>query len=155
MTHALKAILPKALQSHDLDERLDALQALKNDVVGHVQKKEKWLEAGVLEPIVKSLNTSNRSTTSHRRPSSLSVEEDVRLQALQLLSSFAKGVCSCSYLSRSQNNAIPAMLILSSHRWLCLPSPPPFCWRHRWHTVQYYTTREPPTSHHCRPKSYP
>lgn len=94
MTPALRATLPKALQSHDLEERLDALQALKNDVVGHVEKKEKWLENGVLDPIVKSLNISSRSTTNRRRSSSLSTEEDVRLQALQLLSSFARGVCS-------------------------------------------------------------
>ncbi|CAN8103380.1 unnamed protein product [Discula destructiva] len=91
MSSALKTVLPRALQSHDQSERLEALQALKNDIVGHVQKKEQWLEASVLEPIVKSLDFSNSSTGHHRRASSLSAEEDVRLQALQVLSSFAKG----------------------------------------------------------------
>lgn len=94
MSRALQAVLPKALLSHDRAEQLEALQALKNDIVGHVQKKEKWLEAGILEPIVKILNTASTSNTSRQRRSSLSVDDHVRLQSLQVLSSFAKGTCN-------------------------------------------------------------
>lgn len=102
MSRAPNVALSAALQSHDQGEQLAALRSLKNDIVGHVQKKEKWIEAGILEPVVKILNTS-RSATSHRRSSStntqlysdaLSPEEAVRSQALQVLASFANGTCT-------------------------------------------------------------
>ena len=82
-------------------EQVVALRALKNDLVGHVQKKEAWVRHGALEPVVKILSLSrqltrhpngkdtSRSFVPTARP--LSVEEQVRLQALQLLASFASG----------------------------------------------------------------
>lgn len=100
MSRAPNVALFAALQSHDRAEQLAALRSLKTDIVGHVQKKEKWIEAGVLEPVVKILNNS-RSATSHRKNSQgharsssglLSAEEDVRSQALQVLASFANGM---------------------------------------------------------------
>ncbi|ROW03805.1 hypothetical protein VMCG_05460 [Cytospora schulzeri] len=87
------------LLSHDRGEQLSAWRALKNEIIGHKQRKEKWIENGVLEPVVKVLNTS-RSTTSingkdsrGRAPPSrpLTGEEAVRLQALQILASLANG----------------------------------------------------------------
>lgn len=99
MSRAPNVALTAALQSQDQDEQLAALRSLKNDLVGHVQKKEKWIEAGVLEPVVKILNNS-RSAASHQRnsqdhtrssPDLLSAEENVRSQALQVVASFANG----------------------------------------------------------------
>lgn len=90
------------LLSHDRREQLSALRALKNEIVGHNQRKEKWIENGVLEPVVKALNTS-RSTTSINGKDSrsralsskpLTGEEAVRLQALQVLASLANGGCA-------------------------------------------------------------
>lgn len=99
MSRAPNVALSAALQSHEQEEQLAALRSLKNDIVGHVQKKEKWIEAGVLEPVVKILNTSRFAAShpgqspapTHSSSSSLSGEDDVRSQALQVLASFANG----------------------------------------------------------------
>lgn len=88
-----------ALLSHDRGEQLSALRALKNEIVGHVQNKEKWIENGVLEPIVRILDTSRSSASIGSRNSQgwaqsakpLTGEEAVRLQALQVLASLANG----------------------------------------------------------------
>lgn len=100
MSHPPNMALSSALLSHDRDEQLSALRSLKNDIVGHVQKKEKWIEAGVLEPIVKILEASRSATKTPRRdsrghsnsPRSLVGDEAVRQQALQILASFANGM---------------------------------------------------------------
>lgn len=100
MSRGLNLALLTALRSHDQAEQLSALRSLKNDIVGHVQKKEKWIEEGVLEPIVRILDTgrstakpSRRDSRSHAQPSprSLVGEESARLQALQILASLANG----------------------------------------------------------------
>ncbi|KAK7746923.1 hypothetical protein SLS53_002111 [Cytospora paraplurivora] len=88
-----------ALLSHDRGEQLSALRALKNEIVGHVQNKEKWIENGVLEPIVRILDTSRSSASIGSKDSQgwaqsakpLTGEEAVRLQALQVLASLANG----------------------------------------------------------------
>lgn len=92
-------ILSQIRVARSYGEQSDALQALKNEIIGHVQKKEKWVEAGVLEPVVKILASSrtpaklngkeSRSHVSPTRP--LSEDETARLHALQLLASFANG----------------------------------------------------------------
>lgn len=100
MSRGLNLALLTALRSHDQGEQLSALRSLKNDIVGHVQKKEKWIEEGVLEPIVNILDTSRaaakpgrRDSRSHAQPSprSLVGEESARLQALQIVASLANG----------------------------------------------------------------
>jgi hypothetical protein len=82
-------------------EQVTALRALKNDVTGHIQKKEQWVEAGILDHIVKLLQNARtrqgqngKVPGSEVRPHALSDQEQVRLQALQLLSIFAKGKMS-------------------------------------------------------------
>lgn len=75
------------------------MQLLKNEITGHTHKKERYVEKGVLDQIVRLLQASRsghdqngkerRDTMSHRR--SLSGEEEIRLQALQLLSVIANG----------------------------------------------------------------
>ncbi|EXF84226.1 armadillo repeat protein [Colletotrichum fioriniae PJ7] len=91
-------ILSQLQSARSYTEQTSALRALKNDVVGHAQKKEIWAELGALEPIVKILNASRspaKVNGKDTRPSSnsrwLNEEETVRLQALQLLASFANG----------------------------------------------------------------
>lgn len=80
-------------------EQTSALRALKNDVVGHAQKKEILAGLGALEPIVKILNaarTPAKVNGKDARPNGdagwMSEEEAVRLQALQILASFANGM---------------------------------------------------------------
>lgn len=87
------------LRSGSPDSQLAALRALKNEVVGHVQKKEQWVRAGALEPIVRlaaapsPAHVNGKATEqSQQQPSGapkLSCHEAVRLLALQLLASFA------------------------------------------------------------------
>ncbi|ATY66979.1 Armadillo-type fold domain containing [Cordyceps militaris] len=79
-------------------EQTVALQALKNEIVGHVQRKEEWVSVGVLEPIVRSLvttrspmKTNDKDTRQSATLRPLSEEDGVKLQALQLISSFATG----------------------------------------------------------------
>lgn len=79
-----------------------SLQLLKNEITGHIHKKEKYVEKGVLDQVVRLLQTSRatldrndkdrRESISH--PRSLSDQENVRLQALQLLSMIANGMSS-------------------------------------------------------------
>ncbi|KAI8305075.1 armadillo repeat protein [Colletotrichum sp. SAR11_59] len=91
-------ILSQILSARSYIEQTSALRALKNDIVGHAQKKEQWARRGVLEPIVKILNAARspakvngKDGAPHGSPRSISEEETVRFQALQLLASFANG----------------------------------------------------------------
>ncbi|KAB5585936.1 armadillo-type protein [Coniochaeta sp. 2T2.1] len=98
-------------------EQLAALQLLKNQITGHIQNKEKYVEKGVLDQVVRLLQTS-RSPDSHakdRRDSflsharSLSEQEEIRLHDLQLLSVIANG--GPPFLRPIQSSgAIPAIL---------------------------------------------
>lgn len=83
-------------------EQVVALRALKNELVGHVQKKESWVRQGALDPIVRVLSAARSqqlfSQSQGKDVSSrgtgtpqLNEQDQVRLQALQLLSSFANG----------------------------------------------------------------
>lgn len=92
-------ILAQLRSAATIPEQAAALRALKNDIVGHVQKKEQWISFGVLEPIVMTilperphakLNGKGRNGPFCSRP--LSEEDTAKLQALQLLASFAHGI---------------------------------------------------------------
>lgn len=96
-------ILAQLRNAKTCPEQSTALQALKNEIIGHHQKKETWVSLGVLEPVIKTLTSARptpksntakdaRPQASSRRP--LSDEDDVRLQALQIITSFAKGMLS-------------------------------------------------------------
>lgn len=80
-------------------EQADALRSLKNDIVGNRQKKEAWVAAGVLEPVVKILATcrapgKRNGKESEFQPGSpeAAEEESVKIQAIQALSTFASGM---------------------------------------------------------------
>lgn len=90
-------ILTQLRSAKTVAEQTAALQALKNEIVGHVQKKEAWVGLGVLELIVRSLSTSRSASKAgkdfavqpvHR---DLTEEEGLKVQALQLIASFANG----------------------------------------------------------------
>ncbi|KAM7200515.1 Armadillo-type fold [Naviculisporaceae sp. PSN 640] len=92
-------ILSQIRVARNYSDQVASLRALKDEVVGHAQSKEKWVEQGVLEPLVKMLQTSGspsrftgkegRNITGHQRV--LTDAELVRLHALQLIASFANG----------------------------------------------------------------
>lgn len=92
-------ILAQLQEARSLTERTTALRALKNEIVGHVQRKEQWIGLGVLEPIVRTLieaTSSSKPTGKDSRPPQsqrpLSEEERMRLQAIQLIACFANGM---------------------------------------------------------------
>ena len=81
-----------------------ALRALKNEVIGHEQKKEMWIGLGVLAPIARILNTHrgdgkrrhrdlNGTTILSRQKVARTDEEESRLQAVIILGSLAHGQC--------------------------------------------------------------
>jgi hypothetical protein len=91
-------ILAQLRNAKSLPEQTAALQALKNEIVGHVQRKEAWIGLGVLEPIVRTLASSRSPAKPNGKDATiqlvsrpLSDEDSVKLQALQLVASFANG----------------------------------------------------------------
>ena len=100
--HETSVLLAQLRSASSYPEQAAALRSLKNEIVGHTQKKESWVSAGVLEPVVRILSASNApsklngkdrrsSTTPTRAPTE---EETVRLQAVQALSTIASGKSS-------------------------------------------------------------
>ncbi|KAI9807520.1 MAG: hypothetical protein M1825_005460 [Sarcosagium campestre] len=82
------------------EAQLAALKALKNELIGHEQRKEMWLGYGVSTPIVRILASSRsegkrRSTDSHPHHAAdsraLTVEAEARLQATIIIGSLARG----------------------------------------------------------------
>ncbi|ENH72429.1 hypothetical protein FOC1_g10013085 [Fusarium oxysporum f. sp. cubense race 1] len=91
-------ILAQLRNARTLPEQTDALRALKNEIIGHVQRKEQWIGLGVLDPIVRTLASARSPAKPNGKDSRypllqrpLSEDENVRLQALQLVASFANG----------------------------------------------------------------
>jgi armadillo repeat-containing protein 8 len=85
-------------------EQTAALRALKNEIVGHVQRKETWIAYGVLEPIVRTIAVSRSPATLNGKDAIVQVgtrpltdEEATKLQALQLVASFAHGSAPSQY----------------------------------------------------------
>ena len=79
-----------------------ALKALKNEIVGHSQKKEEWIKLGVLEPLTNILNTfkgdgkrthraANGSAHRSRQRERRTNEEEARYQAIVVVGSLAQG----------------------------------------------------------------
>jgi hypothetical protein len=92
-------ILTQIRNSKSPTEQIVALRALKNEIIGHQQKKEMWVGLGVVEPIVRimTLNKAQGKQNGKERydhrftPESLSEKEMVRLQALCVIGSLAHG----------------------------------------------------------------
>lgn len=79
-----------------------ALRALKNEIIGHEQKKEMWIGLGVVPPIARVLNTHKGSGKKRHREVNGGVrppdrragrtdEEEARLQAIIIVGSLAYG----------------------------------------------------------------
>jgi len=94
----LHPVLVQLRNSRSYGDQLAALRTLKSETVGHVQRKESWVELGVLEPIVAlleanrppaKLNGKSNASPVATRP--MADDEAVRLQALEVLAIFASG----------------------------------------------------------------
>ena len=86
------------------DTRVAALRALKNELIGHDEKKELWVKSGVLKTLSITLD-SGKSPTLHseKRSEPRSEQEEARLQAIIVVGSIAQGGFreACSPLRQS------------------------------------------------------
>ncbi|KAL8646834.1 MAG: hypothetical protein Q9226_006692 [Calogaya cf. arnoldii] len=93
-------ILSELRSSTSSINQVAALRALKNEIIGHEQKKRDWVGLGVLAPLARILNTprangkrreSNGSRSAHHGKTALgrTDEEEARLQAIIVVGSLA------------------------------------------------------------------
>lgn len=100
---ATPPILSELRSSSSPASQVAALRALKNDIIGHEQKKEMWIGLGVLAPIARILNSYKSSgkkrhlelTGSGGLQTELNDdrtdEEEARFQAIIIVGSLALG----------------------------------------------------------------
>lgn len=95
-------ILSELRNSSSPASQVAALRALKNEIIGHEQKKEMWIGLGVLDPLVRILNShkasgkrryreGHGSANQPKRRGSRTDEEEAHLQAIIILGSLAHG----------------------------------------------------------------
>jgi len=92
-------ILSQIRVARSYTEQNAGLLALKDEIIGHVQRKECWVEKGILETLVNNLQAiaspppfnGDGSGSPPGSPRPLSDHELVQLQSLQLINSFACG----------------------------------------------------------------
>lgn len=124
MTRASTPPILLELQSADsLSSQASALRTLKNETIGHDQRKEAWIRWGIIPILAKVLasrqtngkNTELNGPTKSQQPSSRNPEEDETcLQAIIILGSIAQG--GAAFLSPILSSGILSILlsILSS-----------------------------------------
>ena len=85
-----------------LEAQINALKRLKNDIVGHDQRKELVVKQGIIEPLVNIISTPSKATGKRRAAEtngdhtlaasrSWAPEQEARLQAILILGSLASG----------------------------------------------------------------
>jgi hypothetical protein len=85
-----------------LEAQINALKRLKNDIVGHDQRKELVVKQGIIEPLVNIISTPSKATGkrrvaetngehAHAASRSWAPEQEARLQAILILGSLASG----------------------------------------------------------------
>ena len=95
-------ILAELRTSSSSASQVAALRALKNEIIGHEQKKEMWIGLGVLAPIKRILHChkgtgkrkhrdGNCDPNQTRRRGSRTDGEEARLQAIIIVGSLAYG----------------------------------------------------------------
>lgn len=74
------------------ETRVAALRALKNELIGHDEKKEVWVRSGVLKPLA-TVISANRSPDNRpsKRTDVRSEQEEARIQAIIVVGSLAQG----------------------------------------------------------------
>ena len=95
-------ILAELRSASSPTSQLQALRKLKHEVIGHEQKKQAWVESGVLAPLVRILNSYKGDGKRKARSlgtgidrqwakESRTEEEEARLQAVIIVGSLAHG----------------------------------------------------------------
>jgi len=92
-------VLSQIKVARSYSEQATALRELKDEIIGHIDRKEKWIQNGVLELLVEVLQNNVRSPTRSTgkersqagQSDGLAEEDEVRLLALQVIASFAHG----------------------------------------------------------------
>ena len=104
---ATPPILSELRSSTSPASQVAALRALKNEIIGHDQKKEMWVSLGVLAPLARILNnfkgsgkrrqqSANGTTLSSKGRVSGNEDEEARLQAIIIVGSLAHGKLNCN-----------------------------------------------------------
>ncbi|KAK4226466.1 armadillo-type protein [Podospora fimiseda] len=77
-------------QARNFTEQASSLRALRTEIVGHVQQKEIWVQRGVLEALVQTLQETVKESGSAYDPTAeLTEAEVVQLLCLQILDSIS------------------------------------------------------------------
>lgn len=79
--------------SASIDEQIAILRQLKNDIVGHVQRKELVVKQAAVEPLVRVVSSANDGA-SDGQENGWSRRDEARLQATLVLGSLAAGGAS-------------------------------------------------------------
>jgi hypothetical protein len=95
-------LLSQIQGARSYSEQATGLRALRDEITGHSQRKERWIQNGVLELLVNILQNNGPSPKSSSgkersqigQPQGLSEDVTVRLLSLQLIASFAYGECA-------------------------------------------------------------
>lgn len=95
---ATPPILTELRNPSSPSSQIEALKALKHEIIGHEQKKEMWTGLGAVDPIVKILATprsnGKRPTRVPSRlsgqPNVFSPEDQIRLHATIIIGSIAQ-----------------------------------------------------------------
>ncbi|KAI4256582.1 MAG: hypothetical protein L6R42_006128, partial [Xanthoria sp. 1 TBL-2021] len=133
-------ILSELRSSTSSINQIAALRALKNEIIGHEQKKRDWVGLGVLAPLARILNTprangkrresnGNRSAHNGKPAFGRTDEEEARLQAVIVVGSLASGgpaflpsirasAVIAPLLSLLSTSESPAKLVLAALRTL-------------------------------------
>lgn len=88
------------------DGQVAALKYLKNEIIGHAERKEALIELGIVDVLTYTLASSpqlkgkrksqetNGTQNGRAKAAAWTVEDEVRLQAILLLGSLAHGICT-------------------------------------------------------------
>ncbi|KAL8769840.1 MAG: hypothetical protein Q9209_004278 [Squamulea sp. 1 TL-2023] len=117
-------ILSELRSSTSSTNQIAALRALKNEIIGHEQKKRTWVTLGVLAPLARILNTpkangkrreSNGSRLTHHGNTAFgrTDEEEARLQAIIVVGSLASGGPAFMPSIRASAVIAPILSVLS------------------------------------------
>lgn len=96
---AAPPILLQIRSPESISSQLVALRTLKNEVIGHDQRKETFVAGGVI-PVLSQVLAAHRpgkadpngSTLGHSRPYHPSEEAEACLQAILIVGSLAQGI---------------------------------------------------------------
>lgn len=98
-------ILTELQNPESTESQIAALRKLKNEIIGHEQRKEAWIKWGIV-PVLSKILVARGGSGKRGIPTELngekqlgqamgtqSLEDEACLQAIILVGSFAQGIC--------------------------------------------------------------